>query len=124
VLVKGDFARALIESQLTEISLLARIERLSFVSDFPGGGQLARGVVRDMEIAIDLAGILDLGAERERLQKELKKISTDLSQVEKKLSNENFLKNAPPEIVAEQKAKFEDLNSRKSRTERHLQTLG
>ena len=124
VLVKGELARKLIESQSTEILLLARMERLDFVSEFPQDRQLARGVIREVEIAIDLAGILDLGAERERLQKELKKIATDLSQVEKKLGNENFLKNAPPEIVAEQKAKYEDLNSRKSRTERHLETLG
>jgi valyl-tRNA synthetase len=124
VLVKGESPRALVESQSTEISLLARLDRLEFVSDFPQGKQLARGIVKDVEIAIDLAGILDLEAERERLQKELKKIIADLSIVEKKLGNENFVKNAPPEIVAEQRAKFEELSSRKSRTELHLQTLG
>jgi valyl-tRNA synthetase len=124
VLMKGERARPLIESQMREVLLLARAEGLEFVSAFPSNLQLARGIVKDAEIGIDLAGILDLNAERDRLQKELKKIVTDLSFVEKKLSNENFIKNAPPEVIQEQKAKFEELSSRKNRTQEHLQTLG
>jgi len=123
VLVKGESTRLLIEGQMKEVTLLARIEKLEFVPDFPQGLQLARGVVRELEIGIDLAGILDLDAERERLQKELKKLESDLLFVEKKLSNEKFMKNAPADVVAEQKAKLEEISSRKALIEEHLQAL-
>jgi valyl-tRNA synthetase len=124
VFVKGESIRNLVESQEREILLLARCEKLEFVSDFPEGKQLARGVAKDAEIGIDLAGVLNLQNERDRLQKELKQILADLSLVEKKLSNEKFLRNAPAPVVEEQKTKFEELNSRKNRTEEHLQSLG
>jgi valyl-tRNA synthetase len=47
-----------------------------------------------------------------------------LVQTQKKLANQNFLKNAPSEIVEEQKAKHEDLAGRKVRTEETLRSLG
>ncbi|MCI0411546.1 valine--tRNA ligase [bacterium] len=124
VFVKGEPVRNLVESQEKEVRLLARCERLEFVSDFPQDKQLARGVLKDAEIGIDLAGVLNLQNEKDRLQKELRQILADLSVVEKKLSNEKFLSNAPAPVVEEQKAKFEELNMRKNRTEEHLQTLG
>jgi valyl-tRNA synthetase len=124
IFVKGEPVRNLVQAHEREVLLLSRCQKIEFVSEFPAGRQLARGVTRDSEIAIDLAGILDLQIEKDRLEKELKKILTDLSQVQKKLANENFMRNAPAEIVEEQKAKFEELTSRKIRTEEHLQTLG
>ena len=123
VFVKGDSIRELASTYQTQILLLARAEKMEFVSDFPRDKQLARGVTGALEIGIDLAGVLDLQSEKDRLEKELKKIVADLSLVEKKLSNENFMRNAPAQVVEEQKAKFEELSLKKNRTEQHLQSL-
>ena len=124
VFAKAEEIRSVIESHIKEVMLLTRAEVVQFVSDFPTDRQLARGVLPAGEIAIDLSGVLDLKAEKDRLEKELKKIVTDLTLVQKKLSNDKFLQNAPPEVVREQKDKYEELNSRKIRTEEHLQNLG
>lgn len=124
VFVKGTSQAELIQSQMKEILLLTRAETLETIAEFPAGMQVARGVIRDYEIAIDLVGIIDIRSEVERLRKELKKIQADYSQVEKKLSNENFVRNAPPEVVEEQRAKFDDLNLRREKTIEHLQSLG
>jgi valyl-tRNA synthetase len=75
-------------------------------------------------VGINLAALLNVEAEKERLLRELKKIDLELLQTQKKLSNQNFIKNAPKEIVAEQKAKQEDLTGRKVRTEETLRSLG
>lgn len=123
VLIKDDMHRELIEQQKQEILLLTRSEKLEFVTDFPSGVPLARGILTDSEVAINLAEVLDVRSETERLTRELKKIETELSQTQKKLDNENFLKNAPADIVAEQKAKYQDLNDRKTRTEETLRSL-
>jgi len=123
VLLKSSGHQSLVNAQKKEILLLTRSEKLEFVPEFPVGLPLARGVIQDCEIGIQLAEVLDIQAEKERLRKELRRIDNDLQQVEKKLANENFLRNAPLEVVNEQKTKFEDLNSRKQRTEEHLRAL-
>jgi valyl-tRNA synthetase len=123
VLIKGNTNRTLIGMQEREILLLTRAERLEFVEEFPADLHIARGVLKDCEIGIDLTGVLDVQAEIERLTRDLKKIEIELGQVNKKLSNENFMKNAPPEIVIEQKAKYEDLSARKQKTEENLSSL-
>jgi valyl-tRNA synthetase len=123
VLAKGERIQKLVDLYRKQVLLLVRAENIEFVNEFPRDRQLARGVTAETEIGIDLAGLLDLQAERDRLEKELKKIDADLSLVQKKLANENFMKNAPLQVVEEQKVKFEELNQRKNRTQEHLQAL-
>src|SRR5262249_9985770 len=113
VMIRGLADPQFLKKQEKEILLLIRGEKLEFVKEFPPNMPLARGALKDCEVAINLEGVLDLGLERERLTRELKRIDADLSQTEKKLSNENFLKNAPAEVIEEQKAKNQDLRSRK-----------
>jgi valyl-tRNA synthetase len=123
VFIQAQEKPELLRKYEKEILLLTRSERIEFVPSFPANVPLARGVISGAEIAIDLAGAIDVKVERERLQKELKKIETDLSQTQNKLRNENFLRNAPAEVVAEQKARENDLTSRKIRTEEHIRSL-
>jgi valyl-tRNA synthetase len=123
ILVKGFSDADLIQGQMTEIVLLTRAETIEFVEHFPAGMHLARGVLKDHEIGIDLSGVIDIRSELERLRKELKKIEADFAQAEKKLSNENFVRNAPPEVVQEQREKFEDLRLRHEKTAEHLKSL-
>jgi valyl-tRNA synthetase len=124
VLIKDTRHRELIERQNEEILLLIRGEKLEIVSEFPSGVPLAKGILKDCEVGINLAALLNVEAEKERLHRELKKIDLELIQTQKKLANQNFLKNAPSEIVEEQKAKHEDLAGRKVRTEETLRSLG
>jgi valyl-tRNA synthetase len=123
VYVRGDVDAALIDQYRTELLQLTRAESIQIVKDFPAGAHLARGILSNCEIGIDLTGVLDIAAEVERLRKELKKIDVELQQSEKKLANENFIKNAPAEIVEEQKSKFADLTARKQKTESTLNSL-
>ena len=45
------------------------------------------------------ADLIDLAAERDRLQKEVQKVSGFIDGSRKKLSNEGFVKNAPANVV-------------------------
>lgn len=53
----------------------------------------------EMEIYVDLAGLIDVGAERKRLEKELGKVQGAIKGKESKLSNEKFVGSAPAAIV-------------------------
>jgi len=55
---------------------------------------------------------VDLEAEKDRIEKELKYLKGFLISVQKKLSNERFVNNAPEAVVAKEKAKQEDAESK------------
>ena len=69
---------------------------------------LSCGVLR-----VPLAGIVDVEAELRRLDKEIAKVDTDAAFVEKKLSREDFVRNAPPEIVAKDRRRLTELREKR-----------
>jgi len=71
----------------------------------------ASAVVRGCDIFIPLEGIIDLNVERERTEKEIKRLEGMLVGVSKKLSNEKFVNNAPTEVVEKERAKLADWES-------------
>ena len=60
-------------------------------------------VVDEAVIALPLAGVIDLGAEKARLEKAIAKADGEITKIEKKLSNQGFLAKAPEEVVQENK---------------------
>lgn len=56
---------------------------------------------------LDLTGLVDAKKERERLLAKAGKIRDDLSRSQNKLGNEGFTKNAPEEVVREEKDRLE-----------------
>lgn len=58
----------------------------------------------EIDIVIPLEGLVDLEEEIKRLEKNMEKTQKDIQILSKKLNNENFIKNAPPELVEQDKA--------------------
>ena len=58
-----------------------------------------------------MKGLIDPVAELDRLAKRLRKAEIDLSKLEVKLGNAQFAKNAPPEIVAKDQQRLEELRT-------------
>ena len=61
----------------------------------------------DHEVFIPLEGVIDLGEQVKRLEKDLAKSEKELQKLEKKLSNPKFISNAKPEVVEQVKIDFE-----------------
>ena len=80
-------------------------------------------IVRSETIGLALAGLVDLSAERTRLDKEIAKADADIKRVDAKLSNEKFVANAPEEIVEEEKEKREAAVARRAKIVEALQRL-
>jgi len=62
--------------------------------------------------------------ELDKLARERKTLEQDLQRVRGKLSNENFLRNAPPDVVEKERAKLEELESRLAKNEESRERLG
>lgn len=92
------------------IQKLAHVENISFVSEKTEGA--ASFVLKGDEFYVPLEGMVDVDAEREKLQKELEYTQGFLKSVEAKLSNERFVNNAKPEIVAVEKSKKADAEAK------------
>ena len=67
---------------------------------------------------------MDEEAERERLAKQLAKVDKELSDLEKRLSNEKFTSRAPAEVVAEKRARLERVAAQKAAIEEAIASLG
>ena len=80
-------------------------------------------LVRGEVAALPLKGVIDLSAEKTRLDKELAKAEADIKRVDAKLGNEKFVANAPEEIVEEEKEKREAAVARKAKILEALERL-
>ncbi|HSN82973.1 MAG TPA: valine--tRNA ligase [Polyangiales bacterium] len=68
-------------------------------------------------------GVIDTDKERDRLQRDLKKIEKELVAVEKKLSNPSFLERAPREVVEKSRRDASELREKRERLEAALSSL-
>ena len=110
-----DEARAL-------LCLHAKLESLApTVSGRPAGAVTV--VVRDTVIYLPLGGLVDLDAERGRLERELARAEGDLVRLESKLGNPEFVGKARPDIVAHERARQVELRGRSERLRNHLMEL-
>ncbi|MEA2943769.1 MAG: valyl-tRNA synthetase, partial [Bradyrhizobium sp.] len=103
------------------VKRLARLADISFVDRAPEGA--VQLLVRGEVAALPLKGVIDLAAEKTRLDKELAKAEADIKRVDTKLANEKFVANAPEDIVEEEKEKREAAAARKAKIAEALDRL-
>jgi valyl-tRNA synthetase len=65
-------------------------------------------VLGETVAALPLSGVIDMGAERARLQREIEKCQAEIRKVDAKLANESFVAKAPPEVVEENRERKAD----------------
>jgi valyl-tRNA synthetase len=68
-----------------------------------------------MEVNISTEGLIDFAAEREKLDKELKKVDADFELISKKLANKNFVDKAPKEVVEKDRARLVELTEKRAK---------
>lgn len=115
---------ALLQSYRSYVENLANCDPLEITG--PGQSkpkQALSTVVRGTEIYLPLAGLVDLDKELARLEKEAKTIEGVLQRVQKKLSNEQFLAKAPPEVVEKEREREAELRRTKEALNRRLAAL-
>jgi valyl-tRNA synthetase len=71
----------------------------------------AVALLGSMEILVPMAGLIDPAAELERLTKRLRKAELELQKLGAKLSNSQFARNAPPDIVAKDQQRVAELRT-------------
>ncbi|HBH36604.1 MAG TPA: valine--tRNA ligase, partial [Gammaproteobacteria bacterium] len=90
---EADRRRA--EDNRAYLDFLARTESIEILAADDEAPESATALVGEMQVLIPMAGLIDVEAERLRLQKEIGRLSGDQERTEKKLSNPNFVDKAP-----------------------------
>jgi valyl-tRNA synthetase len=123
VLVSGKpSTRDAITRWKATILRLARASDISFAEAAPA--QSAIVVVRGESVAMPLAGLIDIGAEKARLQKEAGRLEADIAGTERKLENPDFVARAPEEVVEENRERIRDAAARRIKVLEALSRLG
>ncbi|MHB8911753.1 MAG: valine--tRNA ligase [Lysobacter sp.] len=107
----ADYARAArFDSQLR---FLVRLDRIDVLADANAAPAAATAVVGDLKLLVPLEGLVDLGAERTRLDKEIKRVETEMAKCTGKLASDTFVQNAPAAVVDQERKRLLDWNAQR-----------
>ena len=105
----ADAAR--LEASREGILALARAQSLHVGPDVHGERGCAVAAVGACEVVVPLADVVDLDAERDRLERERGKLGAELERVERKLANEKFVTRARAEVVERERRRRDTLRA-------------
>ncbi|HRK24184.1 MAG TPA: valine--tRNA ligase [Beijerinckiaceae bacterium] len=117
-----DSVRARLARHDEVLKRLARLSDIGFTDAAPA--ESMQVLVRDTNAALPLAGIIDLNAERARLNRDIERIDQDVARIDAKLGNADFLARAPEEVVEEQRERRDEALARKQKLAEALARLG
>jgi len=97
-------AQTALDNNKALIMRLARLEDITTATDAPKGAVTLP--VEGGQFCLPLADIIDIDAEKARLNKAIEKLEKELNGIKGKLKNEKFVNNAPEAVVAENRARI------------------
>ncbi len=98
---------AMLEAQSPLIEFLARTEKPQLYEQLEQKPEQSMGLLAGpVEIYLPLAGLLDIGKELERLDKEIAQAQQEIVRLQGKLANEAFVAKAKPEVVEKEREKL------------------
>ncbi len=103
------------------ISNLAKLSEVQIVTGLPEG-DAAVAIVGEFKLMLKVE--IDVAAERERLDKEVTRLSNEVTKAQAKLGNENFVARAPAAVVEQEKSRLEAFSATLAQLQGQRQKLG
>jgi valyl-tRNA synthetase len=101
--------KLLFDSLKEHIISLSRLSKFSLEEDYTHKPGEFVSVLKDTHIAIPLQGVLDIERHKKKIGERIEKAKAEIKNKGLQLSNENFLKRAPKDIINKEKDKLEEL---------------
>jgi valyl-tRNA synthetase len=118
----GATSRARLDRNADQIKTLARLATIALDGAMPKGA--AQLVLDEATLVLPLEGVIDIAAERRRLEKEIARLDGEVGKIDGKLGDEKFLARAPAEVVEEQRERRGDALDAKTKLATALGRLG
>ena len=117
----ADQRRAVEQTQL--LQRVGRVESISILDDGEQPPAAATALLGDMRLLVPMKGLIDVDAERTRLDKQMEKVCAELSKAKGKLGNEKFVNNAPAAVVTQERERVAEFEKTISQLMEQLQKL-
>ena len=118
----GEDTKARLSQTETILQRLARLDTISYADAVPEGA--VQTVLGEATLALPLADVIDVDAERARLKKDIGKVEGEIKKISGKLGNQGFLDKAPEAVIEENKARLADEEARRDKLADALARLG
>ncbi|MDI6745010.1 MAG: valine--tRNA ligase [Thermodesulfovibrionales bacterium] len=110
----------ILSANLHYIKKLSRADDITIGRDIKKPADSAVCVKDSMEVYISIKGLLNIDAEIDKLIKESRKVEEAMAFIDRKLTNEDFLKKAPDNVVEKEKVKHSELAAKKERIKENI----
>jgi valyl-tRNA synthetase len=90
----------------SQLRFLTKVERIEFIADAKSAPACAAAVVGELKLLVPLEGLVDLSAERVRLDKEIARVAGEKEKSEAKLAK--FTDKVPPAVVEQERQRLVD----------------
>ena len=111
----------MLERTIPDIQRLASLSSISFEEVRPAHS--ASAMIDDFELYVPLAGLIDLGVERGRLDKEIARLEGSIKGAESRLNSPNFTDKAPASVVEFERAKLAESKAQLEAVKRNREAL-
>ncbi|MFH1002751.1 MAG: class I tRNA ligase family protein, partial [Chloroflexota bacterium] len=121
----GEFTGA-VAPYAEAIQTLARVKPVAFGKSRPAGTSEQGDIMlalKDSEVVIPLASMVDVAAERQRLQQEIDQYRAEVARLAARLQDRAFLTKAPAEVIEREQGKLAERRDRLERMEQQLNQL-
>ena len=108
---------------LSRLSILANAKSVTRDASYAAPKGTPAALTPLGELFLPLEGLIDVEAERERLGRELDKISKEIVKSSAKLDNAGFVERAPAEVVAQEKERLADWKAKQAQLKAMLDSL-
>jgi len=124
VSVADAAAQRAVEQGRDLIARLASIESLNIGVDLPKPPSSAAEVVGTMQVYVPLAGVIDIGVERQKAAKQIETAEKQLAGIKARLANSDFLEKAPKAVIDRERERENELVVQIAKLNEHLKELG
>jgi valyl-tRNA synthetase len=122
-IIVSDKALSVLSEMRESMMALARLDdSLLITKSLTAPSNAIALVLGDATVYLPLAGLVDLGAERQRLQNELVELNNQITKGESLLESD-FGKRAPAQVVEKEKARLDDARAKKEQIEMRLRAM-
>ncbi|CAD7724731.1 Valine--tRNA ligase [Xanthomonas hydrangeae] len=92
----------------SQLSFLLKLETIDWLDAGQQAPPSAAAIVGELTLLVPLEGLVDMDAERTRLDKEIKRVEGEIGKCNGKLGNATFVENAPAVVVEQERARLND----------------
>jgi valyl-tRNA synthetase len=119
----GERDLALARQHHALLSHLAGLDSVRALGAGEAPPPAAAAVVGELSLLVPMQGLIEPSSELQRLERRVQKIEQELNRARGKLANDNFVHNAPPDVVVQERQRLADFERTRAGLARHIEQV-